>query len=50
MEVVSLTSIFKNPMILMALFTLVMVVGMPWLMDNRKSFLECVREADANIM
>jgi hypothetical protein len=37
--VVSIVSIFKNPMILLALFTLVMVVGMPMLMDNRKLIL-----------
>jgi hypothetical protein len=35
---VSVTSIFKNPMILIAIFTLGMVVGMPYLMENSTSF------------
>ncbi|KAK5122687.1 hypothetical protein LTR16_003987 [Cryomyces antarcticus] len=31
---VELLSFFKNPMILMALFSLVLIVGMPYMMEN----------------
>jgi hypothetical protein len=36
MILVSIISIFKNPMILIALVTLVMVVGVPYMMENRE--------------
>lgn len=35
---VSVMSMFKSPMILLGVFTLAMVFGMPYLMDNRKLF------------
>jgi hypothetical protein len=34
--VVSVISLFKNPMILMAVVSLGLIVGMPYLMDNRE--------------
>jgi hypothetical protein len=33
---VDVLSVFKSPMILIALFSLVMVVGLPYIMDNRR--------------
>lgn len=41
MPTVSPLSFLKSPMILMGLFTLVIVFGMPYLMDNSKRFSEC---------
>ena len=40
MLTVSPLSFLKSPMILMGLFTLVIVFGMPYLMDNSKRFWE----------
>ena len=41
----SLLGFLKSPMILMALVSVVMIVGMPYLMDNSESLIAC--EGDA---
>lgn len=44
---VDVLSVFKSPMILIAIFSLVMVVGLPYIMDNR-AFL-CGMSARASL-